>query len=98
MSECLSTLESNNGYFFNVGISEHTFDFNGQTITFYVYRPVTMATKRDLVIHVPGRNGNGKEYMEQTMLMNSFNTRLAVCIEMSQYTTTSEFEFGNVFP
>ena len=45
MSECLSTLESNNGYFFNVGISEHTFDFNGQTITFYVYRPVTMATK-----------------------------------------------------
>ncbi len=98
MSECLSTLESNNGYFFNVGISEHTFDFNGQTITFYVYRPVTMATKRDVVIHVPGRNGNGKEYMEQTMLMNSFNTRLAVCIEMSQYTSTSDFEFGNVFP
>lgn len=97
MTDCISTSEINNAYFFNVGITEHKIEFNGNTIDFYIYRPMTMASKKDVVIHVPGRNGNAKEYIEQTMFMNSYNTKLAVCIEMSQF-TTQEFEFGNVFP
>lgn len=97
MSDCLSTKEINNDYFFNVGLTKHVIYFNGTIISFYVYRPITMASKKDVIIHIPGRNGNAKEYIEQTMLMNSYNTKLAVCIEMSQF-TAFEFEFGNVFP
>ena len=97
MTDCISTSEINNTYFFNVGITEHKIEFNGNTIDFYIYRPMTMASKKDVVIHVPGRNGNAKEYMEQTMFMNSYNTKLAVCIEMSDY-SLFEFELGNVFP
>lgn len=97
MSDCISTGEINNAYYFNVGLTEHTINFNGTTIDFYVYRPITMASKKDIIIHVPGRNGNAKEYIEQTMLMNAYNTKLAVCIEMSQF-STYEFEYGNVFP
>ena len=97
MTDCISTSEINNTYFFNVGITEHKIEFNGNTIDFYIYRPMTMTSKKDVVIHVPGRNGNAKEYMEQTMFMNSYNTKLAVCIEMSDY-SLFEFELGNVFP
>lgn len=55
-----------------------------------------MSSVKDIVIHIPGRNGNGYEYILQTMLMNSFNTKLAVCIDMTQF-TTYQFEFGNLF-
>ena len=97
MSHCISTSEINHKYYFKVGITEHKIDFHGKTIDFYVYRPMNMASKKDVVIHIPGRNGNAKEYIQQTMFMNSYNTKLAICIEMSQF-TTQEFEFGNVFP
>jgi hypothetical protein len=97
MSDCISTSEINNSYYFNVGLTKDTIDFNGKIIEIYIYRPITMASNKDVIIHIPGRNGNAKEYIEQTMLMNSYNTKLAVCINMSQF-TAYEFEFGNVFP
>ena len=95
MSHCLSTGEINHEYYFNIGLTKHKIDFFEKSINFYVYRPVTMASKKHVIIHIPGRNGNAKEYIEQTMLMNTYNTKLAVCIDMSQFTF---FEFGNVFP
>ena len=97
MSHCISTSEINNEYYFNVGITDHKIDFHGRTVDFFVYRPMNMASKKDIIIHIPGRNGNAKEYIQQTMFMNSYNTKLAICIEMSEL-NAYECEFGNVFP
>lgn len=96
MKNCLSTNEINRDFHFKVGITEHFVHFNNKKVKFYIYRPMTMASKKEIVIHMPGRNGNAKEYMEQTTFMNSFNTKLSICIEMSEF-SAFEFEFGNVF-
>jgi hypothetical protein len=98
MSEknCVSAHELNDKYFFNIGLNEYSIEFQNQNIPLYVFRPINMADVKEVIIHIPGRNGNAKEYIEQTTLMNAYNTRLAVCVEMSQF-NVYEFEFGNIF-
>ena len=55
MTNCLSTSEINNLFYFNVGLTEHSIVFSEKTVDFYIYRPITMASKNDLIIHIPGR-------------------------------------------
>jgi hypothetical protein len=93
---CVKTHELNDKYFFKIGVNEYFIEFQNQKIPLYVFRPINMADVKEVIIHIPGRNGNAKEYIEQTTLMNSYNTRLAVCVQMSQF-NAYEFEFGNIF-
>ena len=57
-----------------------------EMIDFYIYRPITMASKK--CSYSCSRNGNAKECTEQTMFMNSYNN-YQPCIEMSNLTLKS---------
>ena len=97
MSNCVSTKEINEEYYFKVGITKHTIDYKKEPLDFFVYRPMVMASKEDVIIHMPGRNGNAKEYIQQTTFMNTYNTKLSVVIDMTRF-NPYEFEYGNLFP
>jgi len=85
---------------FSVGISEYTItsEFNtNDTLKIYIYRPVTL-TNNNIVIYLPGRNGNGKEYALQTTFLNEYNSSLGVILDFAHDKSTSEYEYCNLFP
>ena len=53
MSNCVSTNQINEEYYFKVGITKHTIEYKKEPLDFFIFRPMVMASKEDVIIHMP---------------------------------------------
>lgn len=90
MYNTISTKAINRDFYFPIGITERVITFLNHNIKFYIYRPMNMTSSDDIIIYLPGRNGSAQEYLQETMFMSSYNTKLAICVDLS-------YPYDNIF-